>query len=315
MNKSALFLVRLSMAKCKFFAMLILWLVFFFFVLFSHAFAQQKGNPIKVGKDGQLVYQTDEKGNKITDFSYCGYSAGQDSIPNVPVKIIVPVVSGDATKEIQHAINYVSSLPKKGNGFRGTVLLKKGVYKVYGRLKITTSGVVLRGRGMGKDGTVLKAMGKNRKTLIRVYGKDDIDLDKKTAITDAYVPVGSKKLKVSDGHYFQKGDDVVVRRNCTEEWIDTLGVSNFGGESGWIGWKPNEELIQWNRKIVAVHGNELTLNIGLTTAIDSSFGGGSVASYHWPGIISNVGIENIHLVSDYDTSNPKDEAHCWMAIT
>src|SRR5699024_2021902 len=100
-----------------------------------------------------------------------------------------------------------------------------------------------------------------------------------------------------------------------EKWIDTLGVSNFGGESGWIGWKPDEEVIQWDRKIVAVHGNELTLNLGLTTAIDSTFGGGSVTSYRWPGRISNVGIENIHLVSDYDTSNPKDEAHCWMAIT
>src|SRR5699024_11881473 len=143
----------------------------------------------------------------------------------------------------------------------------------------------------------------------------DIGLSQKMAITDAYVPVGTKKLKVSDGHHFHQGDDVVVSRNCTEKWIDTLGVSNFGGESGWIGWKPDEEVIQWDRKIVAVHGNELTLNLGLTPAIDSTFGGGSVTSYRWRGRISNVGIENIHLVSDYDTSHAKDVAHCWMAVT
>src|SRR5690625_142519 len=102
MNKSVLFLVRLSMAKHKFFAMLIFGRMVFFSVLCSKASAQQEKAPIKVGEGGQLVYQTDEKGNKIPDFSYCGYSAGQDSIPNVPVKIVVPIVSGDATREIQH---------------------------------------------------------------------------------------------------------------------------------------------------------------------------------------------------------------------
>jgi hypothetical protein len=41
----------------------------------------------------------------------------------------------------------------------------------------------------------------------------------------------------------------------------------------------------------------------------------TIASYSWTGRVQNVGIENLSLESTYDTNNPKDEAHRWMAIT
>ena len=43
---------------------------------------------------------------------------------------------------------------------RGAVLLLKGRHEVFGGLQITNSGVVLRGQGMGEDGTVLVAAGR-----------------------------------------------------------------------------------------------------------------------------------------------------------
>ncbi|MGH2644853.1 MAG: DUF6298 domain-containing protein, partial [Chitinophagaceae bacterium] len=65
----------------------------------------------------------------------------------------------------------------------------------------------------------------------------------------------------------------------------------------------------------AINGNELTLDVPLTTSLDTAYGGGTVAVYHWPGCIRQIGIENLCLSSTYDITNPKDEAHCWMAIT
>lgn len=303
------------MAKRLFFAILVLGLIFSLSAIRTTSSAQVKTSPVAAGASGRLVYQPDKKGNRIPDFSYCGYKGAADSIPDVPVRVVVPALNGDATGRIQQAIDYVSSLPLDKSGFRGTVLLKKGIYKLYGRLEIRASGIVLRGSGMTENGTTIVAKGKDRAALIRVYGKHNIRLDSAAAITDAYVPVGSDKIHVADGSRFKQGDHVMVYRNCTAEWIDTLGVADFGGESGWIGWKPGEEVITWDRKITAVHGNELTLNIALTTAIDSAFGGGTVAAYHWPGRIEQIGIENLRLVSDYDSSNLKDEAHCWMGVT
>jgi hypothetical protein len=168
---------------------------------------------------------------------------------------------------------------------------------------------------MGKDGTLLVAEGQSRATLIRVLGVHDMRTEKPAGVTDAYVPVGTTVLHVQDGNAFRPGDQVIVTRPCTEAWIKALDMIDFGGQSGWLGWKPGDEDIHWERRITAVHGNELTLDVPLTTALDSAYGGGTVSVYHWPGRISHIGIENLRLASDWNKSNPKDEDHCWMAIT
>ena len=53
----------------------------------------------------------------------------------------------------------------------------------------------------------------------------------------------------------------------------------------------------------------------LTNSLDSSLGGGNVATYEWPGRITNVGVENLRCESTVDPTNAKDEAHSWIAIS
>ena len=62
---------------------------------------------------GKLIYTADPNGDRIPDFSYCGYKASEQPIPTTPVKVIVPVTKGDATLRIQSALDYVASLPAK----------------------------------------------------------------------------------------------------------------------------------------------------------------------------------------------------------
>src|SRR6185503_18068199 len=90
-----------------------------------------------------------------------------------PVRIVVAPLPGDSTARIQRAIDYVASLPADSNGLRGAVLLLKGRHEVLGGLRLDASGVVLRGQGMGTDGTVLVATGEDRRTLLRLVGKND----------------------------------------------------------------------------------------------------------------------------------------------
>lgn len=281
-------------------------------------FAQKKpvpAEPVSVAKDGKLTYTANEKGDRMPDFSFAGYKAGDEAIPDVPVKVVVPFKTGDATLRIQSAIDYVSSLPLDKNGFRGAVLLERGVFSVGGSLKIKASGVVLRGSGAGESGTTILGAGLSRETLISVAGNKDKQLFSEVKITDAYVPVNAFTFRISNAKDFKVGDDIQIRRPSTKAWIDLLGADHFGGGETYLGWKPGQRDIFWDRKITAINNSVLTIDAPITTALDTAYGGGTIAKYTWAGRISNIGIENIQLKSTYNTANLKDEDHRWMAVS
>ncbi|HEY1199827.1 MAG TPA: pectate lyase, partial [Niastella sp.] len=269
--------------------------------------------PLSKGK-GKLNYVADSLGNRIPDFSFCGYNAGDKAIPDAPIRIVVPVKPGDATLRIQAALDYVASLPLDKDNLRGAVLLQPGQYDVAGQLVIRASGVVLRGSGV--NGTILKGTGKDRLTLISIAGKNDRQLTtSETKLTDKYIPVNSVTLNVGTAGNFKTGDKVIVHRPSTDNWIKLLHTDHFGGGITALGWKPGQRDLYWDRTIVSVNNGSIQLDAPITTALDEQYGGGLIASYNWPGRITNVGVENIRCVSEYDVNNPKDEAHRWMAIT
>ncbi|MEK7780198.1 MAG: pectate lyase, partial [Verrucomicrobiota bacterium] len=245
------------------------------------------------------------------DFSTAGYAANEKPIPTAPIRVVVAPQSGDSTARIQNAIDHVSSLPLDTNGLRGAVLLSKGRHEVLGGLSITNSGVILRGQGV--NDTTLVAAGLDRRTLIRVSGKSKATTGPSTPIS-ADVPVGATTLRVQDASAFKPGNQVRITRPSTKEWIVKLGAMEFGGGEGG-GWKPGSRDITWDRIVKAVDGDVITLDAPITTAIDTAFGGGTVALLDWPDRIINVGIENLALESTFDATNPKDENHSWCAIT
>ncbi|MBO9684729.1 MAG: hypothetical protein J7502_19015, partial [Flavisolibacter sp.] len=107
------------------------------------------------GADGRLVYVADSLGNRIPDFSNAGYKGGGVVIPMVQPKAIVWPVAGDNSDHLQKVIDSVSALPLDASGFRGAILLKRGLYNLEKPITIKASGVVLRGEGMNDIGTIL----------------------------------------------------------------------------------------------------------------------------------------------------------------
>ncbi|MCD2423072.1 DUF6298 domain-containing protein [Niabella pedocola] len=270
--------------------------------------------PVSIEK-GQLIYNADSTtGDRIPDYSYCGYKASEAAIPLVPVKATVPVATGDATGLIQAAIDYVATLRPDKDGFRGTVLLQKGTYEVAGQLVIRQPGIILRGTGSAGE-TVLLGTGFSRDALIRVAGKNDKISGATIPVTQDYVPVNATVLTVADGNSFKAGNRVEIRRPSTTEWIDALGTRSFGGGLSALGWKPGDADLVFERTITAVKRNTLTLDVPLTNSLDKKYGAGTVTVASWPGRISHVGIENLSLVSAFNKKKPKDEDHRWMAIT
>jgi hypothetical protein len=253
------------------------------------------------------------------DFSTAGYAANERPIPTAPVRVVVAPVKGDATARIQAAIDYVASLPPDANALRGAVLLLKGRHEVLGGLIITNSGIVLRGQGMGVDGTILVAAGLDRRTLIRIAGQVDFRaIGKPWAHTEDYLPVGATSFHLPDGQEVKTGDNIRIIRLSTSDWIKRLGADEFGGGEGG-GWKQGTRDLIWLRTVKSVAGGLVTLDAPITTALEKQLGGGlggaRLQTYVWPGRLQNIGIENMRFESTFDPANPKDENHSWCAIT
>ncbi|WP_443969658.1 hypothetical protein [Sphingobium sp. CR28] len=270
------------------------------------------------GTDGKLVYVPDEQGNVIHDASHAGYGGGGVAIPMVAIKETIWPVAGDNTAHIQAAIDKVSALPLDANGFRGTVLLRAGEYRMALPVNVRASGVVLRGEGMGDTGTVLIGTGTGRPpadpnaapgaggrragppprpTLIQIAGAagPKIDEASKRVVTDTFVPVGSRRFRVASGRSFKRGDSVIVRRIGNQAWIDAVGMNN---DPPGARWKPFN--IEWDRVIVEVSGDTITIDAPITCAIDKQWGGGEVLKYDDAGRIANIGVENMRGVSEFD---------------
>lgn len=295
---------------------------FLLIALFVCGFTQAQDLPptttlVYPGTDGKLVYIADSLGNKIPDFSHAGYKEGGVPIPYVPIKETVWPVLGDNSANIQAAIDRVSALQPDVSGFRGAVLLKMGMYPMEKPVQIKTSGVVLRGEGMGETGTIL--IGKlekisddkkgaslerqgfsRRSAIINVAGESGITPQTETrqAITDSYVPVGATAFNVAAVKGFKPGDKILVKINGNKEWIKELGLDS--ASVGRYSWRPLT--IQYDRVIKQVSGNTVTIDAPVLCAIETRWGGGEILKYDDPGRIELVGVENLRGISEYDPS-------------
>ncbi len=278
---------------------------------------------VSPGADGRLEYTTDERGNRIPDFSNSGYMGGGVPIPDVPVKVVLYPEDGDDRARIQAAIDQVGNLPLDFNGFRGAVLLKAGEYQVSSGLTISKSGVVLRGEGDGADGTIIRATGTHQYSVVTVSGTGSWSevAGTRRSITDDYVPVGAESFTVTDASGFSVGDTIIVHRPSTAAWISAIGMDQIPPRSDGAPvtqWQPGAYDIRFDRVITAIDGNTITIDAPLTNALESEYGGGSVYRYTFSGRISQVGIEDIRGVSSYAggawNTSQFDENHAWTFI-
>jgi len=281
---------------------------------------------VSLDKNGRLAYTPwNEQGDRIPDFSTCGYKGGLIPIPNVPVKRTLEPAAGDNRKRIQQALDELAALPLE-DGIRGALLLKRGRYRVEGQLYMRTSGVVLRGEGDGEKGTVLVATQRKQHTLIKVggEGRPKEVADTRTKVTDSYVPVGAATLRVENPAPFSVGDLVIVHRPSTKEWISEIAMDRIKEHHKRVRqWKPGSYDLRFQRVIVAVRDRELELDAPLVCSLDAKFGAGSVYRYTWDERIENAGVENLRGESEFDHTKADrkrkgefvDENHGWNFLS
>ena len=259
------------------------------------------------------------------DYSYCGYHRSEQPIPSAKVVTYVQPTGGDDAALLQNAIDWVSQQkPDKQTGQRGAVLLSEGTFSLSEPLRIRTSGVVLR--GSGRDKTILVKKGYDRGALIYIEGTHDVVTKETFDVSDTKagsltVCVQGSSLTKNQSVALQSaalnpGTRICIYRPSTQEWIESLNCQSFGGgkRMGYWAWHPGDIDVRWNRQIMTVKGNELTLDAPITSSIESRWGGAKAVFYEQKGLINECGIENLSLESDYNHAKPLDEDHCWDGV-
>jgi len=249
---------------------------------------------VHFSSNGTLVYNSDDLGNHLIDYSYAGYEGGGVALPaNQAVKTNLTALSGDNKTAIQNAINYVGGLPADANGIRGVVLLAPGKYNISGGLSLNKSGVILRGSGNTTNGTVIHvtstATGGNAITIAGSSGAKQVSGSTQANITDTYVPLGATSFHVDSTSGLAVGTGIVVRRPWTSSWINAIGMSGIWGSG------QNDA----ERTITAINGTQITVDMPLPTPIEQKWCTGIVYPYTDSGRVEQTGVENLRLVSDW----------------
>ena len=263
------------------------------------------------GPDSKLVYKTTPAGDKIMDFSHAGYRGGGVALPTVPVKRTVqPSGGADDTAVIQAAIDEVAAMPLE-NGFRGAVLLAPGTFPCSDTITIGASGVVLRGSGSGAE--------KGAKTTIKLSGKPHLAIAVRgsgggqqagseeegagavrTSLADAYVPSGAISFTAADATGFAVGDTIAIRKPVTKAWVAFMQMHDLVRDGKPQTWLAEGRLLTTERRIAAIAGNTITLDVPLSDSFDAKYlnpPGTAVVKIRPPARITQAGVEQLHIES------------------
>lgn len=287
----------------------------FFLLAQQYLFAQQSSF-VTLNPNGTLNYAIDAKGGSIPDFSAVGYHRSDAELPYIDVvKTVNAATSGSSQEVIQDAINEVALLPLNANGFRGAILFKAGTYLIPGIIIVPVSGIVLRGEGENSNGTKWVATGAGQRTLLEFSGEGSRVNSNTTRsdITDSFVPVGTYSFNVASTTGYNVGDEIVVGRPGTDQWIQDLKmdvIENVNGPEAQ--WKASEYDLYFEREITKIEGNKIYIDNPIVQEMEPKYGGGYIAKYSYPGRISEVGVEYIRFESEY--ANDTDEDHGWVAV-
>lgn len=283
------------------------------------AMAQQplvKSKWIYSDDNGKLVYKTTPKGDRIIDFSHAGYKGGGVALPYVPTKLTVhPLGDGkDCTDYIQKAIDMVSALPLDEDGFRGAVLLAPGRYVCERPLQIKADGVVLRGSGSDKSGSVIvMAGGKHTAIVVNNGLRQRIGNrlgaaspeEESIKVVDKYIPAGSCRFTVADASRLSVGDDIEIRKPVTEKWIKFMKMDDLVRDGKPQTWIKAGSLLIAERTIAAIDGNTVTLTVPLVDSYDAKFTGNNTTVVVANNVqrLKQCGVENLRIESPEQAIN------------
>lgn len=276
---------------------------------------------VKGGESGRLVYGMDASGDRVNDFSRAGYMGGNVPLPmaatlGVPVITVSPA-AGDSLATIQAALDQAGARPLQATGYRAIVQLSGGTFRVSDSLRMSNSGVILRGTGAGTTGSVLSYTGTsgsldNPEQMIIVGNSAARAVTPNTQrnVTAKFVPAGSYALPLNSIAGYNVGDKILVERPSPIEWLEDIGMRDLDNP-----WGPGNYNQNYERVITAIDtkNNSVMLDTPIPNALQAKYGGAKVSKYSF-NRITNVGIESIRGDGQAVLGASDAENHAWTFV-
>ena len=278
--------------------------------------AQRESALVFADTQDLLRYVSDEEGNYVPDFSYAGYRNGEHEIPEVPVIMTIGPIAGDNTTHIQNAVDKIGTMAVDSLGVRGALLLQAGTYFIDGIVRISHSGVVLRGVGEGEDAnsnTILIARGNTpeNRDVIQVGARTARDWRDRVSgttsmVTSPYLPVGVKTISLTDIERWNVGDHLVLYHPSTDAWLQTI---NYGDTDSDDPWREGDLDLYYYRQIIAVDllEEKITLDVPIYDHLDLALSQAVVYQPDRSDLRDHIGVENLRIV--IETQGVEDEVH------
>ncbi|MEM7476795.1 MAG: hypothetical protein AAF483_17565 [Planctomycetota bacterium] len=268
---------------------------------------------VKRSGSGKLEYKRDANGNRIPDFSMVGYRQGEE-LPRIPKKATLRPSSGDRTADIKDAIDRIAAMPVQANGYRGALVLKKGLYEVSNTIALK-NGVVIRGEGAEDGGTEIRMALSGSGVVFKIAGKAPVvDSSSRARVTGDYVPLGAFSLRVESGHSFSVGDRVVLTTERNAQWLSDTWMDRLSDACGGNNWNYEGYTMSFRRRVTAVNGRRIRFDAPIVEPIESQYGNAYVEKFSWKNVAKNIGIENLKIASEFNPKRKNDEQNSSTAI-
>ncbi len=272
--------------------------------------------------EGKLAYATTPTGDHIVDFSYAGYRGGGVALPDAPVAETLSPSGADDSAALQSALDRVAARAAKANTPQALVL-SPGTFHLTAPVNISASNVVLRGSGRDKTTIALTgtphlgfAVGLTSSSQPGNRDEDNADRPKdakspsaRTTLADVYVPSGARQLPVAKAAGFSIGETILIKHPVTPDYLHFMGMDHLvrdGKDEHWVVGDITTE-----RRIAAIRGNTLTLDVPITDDYDPRFGGGTsttITAVAAPPRLHDSGIEALTITAPA-LSIPLDAPH------
>ena len=254
--------------------------------------------------------QSYQAGGPLPDFSWAGYHAGGD-LPNAKVSANVRDFGARGDGKTDDTAAFQRALDQAPNG---VLLVPRGHYHLTGQLTITRSGLVLRGEGIGAQGSVLHFASSlaDVQRLVTLPASNKlswsgglIQIDPKgserslTPVTAA-AHRGDDRLRVAQANSLRPGDMLFLRLNEDEQRSleqHLLGEPAAGSADGAsLQSTCAARIFDWPFQVARVEGNEVVLSQPLRTDVRLSW---TPTLWSMP-VIREIGIE--HLTIDFPST-------------
>ncbi|KAK3348947.1 hypothetical protein B0T25DRAFT_458279 [Lasiosphaeria hispida] len=250
-----------------------------------------------------------ERGDRLPNFSFCGYHASEQPLPSDATQpsVSLDATKGDQTQRIQDALDETAA----AGG--GVVILGEGDFVVSSKGLTVPSGVVLRGAGVGLTQLKLSELG--AEPAISFGSGTTIPSVPPlhfTNIVDQYVPIGASQVTADNTTGLSPGDRVFIQRQVTGQWVRANGMGDLslnGKEQTWLG---VDAVVRQPREIKSIHGNTVTLDIPLTDALDTfqNYMSPVLVAFMPPNASSEMGVEHLSLSLSPTCSGAPLNTHC-----